>query len=221
MELMDTASSGLFITLEGGEGCGKSTQASLLGEALTNLNMKVVVTREPGGAPGAEIIRKLLVEGELDRWDGLTETLLHTAARRNHLVNTVWPAMSLGTVVICDRFFDSTLAYQGYGHGIDLDKIRAIHSASIGNFAPALTFIFDMPVETAFQRINSRAGTELRYENMNLEFHERVRQGFLDTASSKPNRYKVINASREASAIHLDVLSIVLGILKNQERGYE
>lgn len=219
MELMDTASSGLFITLEGGEGCGKSTQASLLGEALTNLNMKVVVTREPGGAPGAEIIRKLLVEGELDRWDGLTETLLHTAARRNHLVNTVWPAMSLGTVVICDRFFDSTLAYQGYGHGIDLDKIRAIHSASIGNFVPALTFIFDMPVNLAFERVNHRGGAELRYENMDLEFHERVRQGFLDTAKAKPSRYQVINASREAEAVHRDVLSKVLGILKKPGGG--
>src|SRR5690606_8570020 len=118
-----TVAQGIFITLEGGEGAGKSSQARLLGEVLTARGYSVVLTREPGGAPGAEAIRKLLVEGLSDQWDGMTEALLHTAARREHLVRTVWPALDAGKVVISDRFVDSTVAYQGYAQGSSLDTL--------------------------------------------------------------------------------------------------
>ena len=213
----DARKPGCFITLEGGEGCGKSTQARLLGDALKDLNNDVVITREPGGAPGAEIIRKLLVEGDADRWDGITETLLHTAARRNHMVNTVWPALKAGKIVVCDRFFDSTLAYQGYGHGVDADAITAIHRAAIGDFDPDLTLIFDVPVEVGLERVAARGGTEMRYESMEKAFHERLRKGFLEIANADTKRCHVINASRDAEAIHRDVLAEVLWLLKGRE----
>ncbi len=205
---------GWFITLEGGEGCGKSTQARLLADALTEQEFDVVVTREPGGAAGAEAIRRLLVEGEADRWDGITETLLHTAARRNHMTQTVWPALEKGKVVVCDRFFDSTMAYQGYGHGVDHDTILSIHRASIGDFDPDLTLIFDVPVDVGLGRVAARGGTEMRYESMDKEFHERLRSGFKAIAEADPKRCHMINASRDAEAVHRDVLAEVLWLFK-------
>ncbi len=207
---------GWFITLEGGEGCGKSTQARLLGKSLEEQDKDVLITREPGGALGAEEIRRLLVEGVADQWDGLTETLLHTAARRNHMVNTVWPALKSGKIVVCDRFFDSTMAYQGYGHGVDRETIASIHRAAIGNFNPDLTLIFDAPVEVGLARVAVRGGTEMRYESMEKEFHERLRQGFRNIAKADPGRCHVINASRDAEAVQHDVLAEVLWLLKGK-----
>ena len=212
---------GWFITLEGGEGCGKSTQASLLGDALQKQRKDVLITREPGGADGAEAIRKLLVKGVADLWDGLTETLLHTAARRNHMVNTVWPALKAGKVVVCDRFFDSTLAYQGYGHGVDHETIASIHRAVIGDFDPDLTLIFDVPVEVGLARVATRGGTEMRYESMDTAFHERSRQGFQDIARSNPDRCHVISASRDAEAVQRDVLEEVQWLLKGKDEADE
>ncbi len=207
---------GWFITLEGGEGCGKSTQVRALGEALTKRGLKVVVTREPGGSDGAEAIRKLLVEGETDRWDGLTETLLHTAARRNHVVNTIQPALESNKVVICDRFYDSTMAYQGYGHGVDKDVITSIHKAAIGDFEPNLTLILDVPVDVGLERVANRGGTELRYEQMDKDFHERMRSGFLEIAKSNPKRCKIINGSRDAEAVQRDIMEEVFWLLKEE-----
>lgn len=130
---------GRFITFEGGEGGGKSTQLRLLAEALRGVGREVVTTREPGGSKGAEDIRALLVTGVPDRWDGITEALLHTAARRDHLIKTVWPALDRGAWVICDRFADSTMAYQGYGHGLPLEMLDALYRTAIGDFRPDLT----------------------------------------------------------------------------------
>src|SRR5690606_7613323 len=144
----------------------KSTQARKLAELLRARGQDVVLTREPGGAPGAEAIRKLLVEGASNRWDGVTEALLHTAARRDHLVQTVWPALAAGKTVISDRFCDSTVAYQGYGHGLDLAVVRTLQSCAIGEFMPAITFILDLPVEIGLARAGSRGGNETRYESM-------------------------------------------------------
>jgi dTMP kinase len=205
---------GRFITLEGGEGCGKSTQVRALGAALEGMEIEVVLTREPGGAEGAESIRKLLVEGATDRWDGLTETLLHTAARRNHLVNTVWPALEAGKTVVCDRFLDSTMAYQGYGHGVDQQKISTIHRAAIGDFGPDLTLILDVPVDVGLARVTVRGGTEMRYENMDKEFHERLRKGFQDIAKLDPKRCRIIDASRDEETVQADVLAEVQRLLK-------
>lgn len=212
---------GWFITLEGGEGCGKSTQVRVLGESLVELEKEVLVTREPGGAEGAEAIRKLLVEGATDRWDGMTETLLHTAARRNHVEKTIRPALEAGKIVVCDRFFDSTMAYQGYGHGVDRDTITTIHHAAIGNFVPDLTLILDVPIEVGLGRVAARGGTEMRYENMDKAFHERMRAGFLEIAAADPKRCHVINASRDAEAVQRDVLAEVLWLLKNGSRSHD
>lgn len=206
--------SGLFITFEGGEGAGKSTQAQRLVAALKDLGHGALLTREPGGSPGAEAIRKLLVEGAANRWDGLTEALLHTAARRDHLVNTVWPALKAGKMVISDRFFDSTVAYQGYGHRLDRDVLATLTHAAIGDFRPVLTLIFDLPVADGLKRAAGRGGHETRYESMDRAFHERLREGFLAIAKAEPGRCKVIDAARDADAIHRDVLAAVTPLLR-------
>lgn len=193
---------GNFITLEGGEGGGKSTQAKKLAEFLTGRGHEVVLTREPGGAPGAETIRKLLVEGASNRWDGMTEALLHTAARRDHLAKTVWPAMRAGKTVISDRFFDSTIAYQGYGHGLDLAGLRTLQKVALGDFVPDLTLILDLPASVGLARAAGRGGAETRYESMDLAFHERLRAGFLAIAAADPGRCKVIDAAQNIEAVH-------------------
>jgi len=202
-------SRGRFITFEGGEGAGKSTQLRLLAESLRGLGYPVVTTREPGGAPGAEQIRRLLVEGEVGRWDAMTEALLHFAARRDHLARTVWPAMSEGAWVLCDRFADSTLAYQGYGHGLPEHAIDQLYSLTVGGFAPDLTLILDLPVEEGLGRAAGRGGAEDRYERMNRDFHDRLRQGFLEIARHHPQRCAVISALGDVEAVRARVLSTV------------
>jgi len=209
---------GYFITFEGGEGGGKSTQSKLLAEALKAKGHDIVLTREPGGAPGAEAIRALLVQGDVSRWDGLTETLLHYAARRDHVAQTVWPAMSAGKIVISDRFADSTMAYQGYGHELDRAAVSAIHTATLGAFKPNLTLILDLPPDAGLKRAMARPGmhssaAEDRYERMGEAFHNRLRQGFLEIAKAEPTRCKVIDASRSVEAIHADVLRETLTAL--------
>jgi len=200
---------GLFITFEGGEGAGKSTQVKRLSAALEARGHQVVLTREPGGAPGAEAIRKLLVEGATNRWDGLTEAFLHTAARRDHLVNTVWPALKSGKVVISDRFADSTLAYQGYGHGVDPGTLAALYKAAAGDFKPDLTLILDVPLEIGLSRAAARGGKETRYETMERAFHARLREGFLAIAKGDPVRCRVIDASGDVDSIHRQILAAV------------
>lgn len=200
---------GFFITFEGGEGAGKSTQVKRLGEALQALGREVVLTREPGGAPGAEAIRKLLVEGAASRWDGVTEALLHTAARRDHLVKTVWPALEAGKVVISDRFLDSTTAYQGYGHGLDPALLDTLYRAAAGDFRPDLTLIIDVPLDIGLARAGARGGVENRYETMDHAFHERLREGFRAIAAAEPDRCVVIDGARDADQVHGDVLAAV------------
>lgn len=200
---------GQFITFEGGEGAGKTTQVKLLAEALDRAGIEVVTTREPGGSQGAEAIRALLVTGAVDRWDAHTEALLHTAARRDHLAKTVWPALERGAWVISDRFVDSTLAYQGYGHGLAKEFITDLTRLAIGGFAPDLTLILDLPVEAGLARAGGRGGAEDRYERMGTAFHERLRQGFLDIARKEPDRCAVIDATAELDAVHQAVLRAV------------
>lgn len=193
-----------FITLEGGDGAGKSTQIRLLAKKLRQAGIKVLVTREPGGAPGAEAIRKLLVAGGVNRWDGLSEALLHFAARREHLVKTIWPAMAKGTWVISDRFADSTLAYQGYGMGVDRDTIRALYDLTVGGFAPDLTLILDLPPQAGLARAKKRksgAARENRYERMNAAFHARLRGAFRKIAKAEPARCVLIEADRAPEAV--------------------
>lgn len=200
---------GRFITLEGGEGAGKTTQIGLLTAALRTRGVDVVTTREPGGAPGAEQIRTLLVEGEPGRWDAWTEALLHTAARRDHLRATVWPALEAGRWVISDRFYDSTVAYQGYGHGLGVEAVERLQALVLGDFAPDLTFVLDLPIDTGLARAAGRGGTEDRYERMDHGFHQRLRNGYLDIARRHDNRCVVIDAAQSAEAVHQQIMSVV------------
>ena len=203
---------GYFITLEGGEGTGKSTQCRLLGDYLTQMGHKVLLTREPGGSTGAEEIRNLLVTGDKSRWDSVTETLLFMAARRNHLVKRIWPALQDGQIVICDRFLDSTLAYQGYGYGKNqqtLDMIQTIYHLIAGDFQPDLTIVLDIDPKEGLRRSCNRAGNnEQRFESMDLTFHNNLRQGFLDLARSS-NRYAVVDASVGIGQIQDQICQIV------------
>lgn len=192
---------GRFITFEGGEGAGKSTQAKRLADWLEGQGQKALLTREPGGSPGAEEIRKLLVQGATDRWDPMTETLLHFAARRDHLECVIRPALAAGQWVISDRFADSTLAYQGYGHGVDRSFIALLEKAVVGSQRPDLTLILDLPVAQGLERAGTRLGPETRYEDMAQAFHERLRQGFLAIAAQEPQRCRVIDATAGLDAV--------------------
>ncbi|MEE8445281.1 MAG: dTMP kinase [Alphaproteobacteria bacterium] len=204
-----TGGNGRFITLEGGEGGGKSTQARLLADFLGAHVGEVVATREPGGSPGAEQIRTLLVDGDPRRWDAMTEALLHVAARRDHLVNTILPALARGAWVISDRFADSTMAYQGYGHGLDRRAIAELYRLCAGTLAPDLTLILDLPVETGLARAAGRQGGEDRYERMDRDFHRRLRDGFLEIASREPERCVVIDASGDVDSVHAAIADAV------------
>ena len=185
---------GRFITLEGGEGAGKSTQVRRLAAALEARGIKALTTREPGGSPGAEEIRKLMVEGEPGRWEVMTETLLAYAARADHVARTIGPALMAGTWVICDRFSASTFAYQGAGRGLDRETIRRIDSAVLDDFSPDLTLILDLDVKRGLERALARSDTENRFEKFGVDFHERLRQAFLDMARRNPDRCRVIQA---------------------------
>jgi dTMP kinase len=196
----DAAPRGRFITLEGGEGGGKSTQAFRLVAALRRTGLQAECTREPGGAEGAEVIRKLLVEGGTGRWDAETELLLHFAARRDHLRRTVWPTLERGCWLVCDRFADSTMAYQGYGQGLGRAPVEALYKIVVGDFKPDLTLILDLPVEDGLQRAALRGG-ENRYERMGPDFHRRLREGFLEIARREPDRCVVIDAAQSADAV--------------------
>ena len=210
---MTAHAAGRFITLEGGEGAGKSTQIARLATWLEGRGHRVVATREPGGSPGAEMIRKLLVEGPAERWDGTTEALLHFAARREHLRSTVWPALQRGDWVISDRFADSTLAYQGYGHGLGRAVFEQLYGLAVGDFRPDLTIVLDLPVETGLARAAARRGTETRYESLPRQFHEQVRAGFREIAAREPGRCIVIDATRPIDAIAEAIVAAVRGRL--------
>ena len=169
----------------------------------------MVRTREPGGAPGAEEIRGLLVTGAPERWDAETEALLVVAARRDHLVTTIWPALDRGDWVISDRFADSTAAYQGYGRGLPLDRLGALHRFIAGDFSPDLTLILDLPVAQGLARAAARAGAEERFERMGEAFHERLRQGFVAIAEQEPRRCAIVDGTRPIAAVHQAVCVVV------------
>jgi dTMP kinase len=200
-----------FITLEGGEGAGKSTHLRRLGEAMRAAGETVVLTREPGGSQGAEQIRTLLVGGAVNRWEPMTEALLHYAARRDHVERTIRPALDAGSWVLCDRFSDSTMAYQGYGQGLARDWIESLHRVVLGEFNPALTLILDLPVEQGLVLARDRSGAagEDRYERMGLGFHERLRAGFLDIAVREPARCVIVDATRSVEEVSAAIRAAV------------
>ena len=187
---------GFFITLEGGEGSGKSTHAALLAKRLSGIGRDVVVTREPGGAPDAEAIRGLLLGGTPERWSPVAEALLNYAARDSHLEATIRPAMAQGAVVVCDRFMDSTTAYQGYAGGVDLMFLVSLERMVVGDERPQLTFIFDLDPVLGLERARQRDPSHAdRFERKGLEFHRRLRTGFLEIARGEPERCVVVDAT--------------------------
>lgn len=192
---------GRFITLEGGEGAGKSTQAALLAERLRAAGFDVDVTREPGGTAGAEAVRALLVTGAADRWDAVAEACLVNAARADHVMRRIRPALAQGTWVVCDRFVDSTLAYQGAGKGADAAMLRTLHALATGNLWPDLTLILDLPVADGLARAGARPGGEARFEAHGAAFHDRVAAGFRAIAAAEPARCRLIDARGDAATV--------------------
>ena len=200
---------GRFITFEGGEGTGKSTQVARLVERLRARDLEVVQTREPGGSQGAEEIRNLALNGDAGRWSATTETLLMFAARSDHLERTIRPALEAGRWVVCDRFADSSRAYQGAGGGTPAEFIETLDAAIVGPTQPDLTLVFDLPVEVGLERAFGRGLFETRFESKGLEFHERLRRGFLAIAAEHPERCVVIDADGDQDAVEARVWAVV------------
>lgn len=193
---------GFFVTFEGGEGAGKSTQIRRLQAALETRGRDVVLTREPGGTPEAEKIRDLLVQRDGGSWNPMEECLLFYAARHHHVEQLIKPALEAGKIVLCDRFADSTLVYQGYGHKLDVHELYDLHELVLGTFKPDLTFVMDLPPEVGLERSErrlaqahgTRESTEDRFERMDIAFHRRLRTGFLDIARHEPERCVLMDA---------------------------
>lgn len=200
---------GKFITIEGGEGAGKSTQVKMLADALTHTGVSVCTTREPGGTPGSEEIRDLLVRGTAARWDATTEALLHFAARREHLRTLILPRLAAGFWVISDRFADSTMAYQGYGHQLGREPIERLYAFVVGESHPDLTLILDLPVDVGLHRAAARRDEDTRYESLGLEFHKRLYAGFHEIARREPDRCKIIDASGPVDDVHARIRDVV------------
>ena len=200
---------GRFITFEGGEGTGKSTQVARLVERLRGRDLEVVQTREPGGSQGAEEIRNLALNGDAGRWSPMTETLLMFAARSDHLERTIRPALEAGRWVVCDRFADSSRAYQGAGGGTPAEFIETLDAAIVGPTQPDLTLVFDLPVEVGLERAFGRGLFETRFESKGLEFHERLRRGFRDIAAVHPERCVIIDAEGDQDTVEARVWAAV------------
>jgi len=195
---------GKFITIEGGEGVGKSTQISALRDLLATRGIEVVLTREPGGTPRAERIRQLLLEGSAETMPGTCELLLMFAARSTHIENVIRPALQRGAWVVCDRFTDATYAYQGGGRGLPLEHIATLENLVQGELRPDLTLLLDAPLDVSQARASARntaAGSSDRFEREQREFFERVRTAYLDRARREPNRFVVVDAAASVDAV--------------------
>jgi len=197
-----------FITFEGGEGSGKSTQIKILKNKLSKKH-KVIVTREPGGTTEAELIRKLLVKGKSNKWSGTTEVLLNFTARKDHVERIIIPSLKNGKWVLCDRFSDSTLAYQGYGRNVSENLIRNLNRSLINNLKPSLTILLDIDPNVGLGRSKRRNNNELRYENMPLSYHKKIRNAYLDIAKKNKKRIKIIDASLDKNSISEIIWSFI------------
>lgn len=204
---------GQFITFEGGEGAGKTTQAKMLADALESVGVEVILTREPGGTFGAESIRKLVLEGTDDRWSGMTELLLMYAARIDHCEKLIKPALDRGAWVISDRFADSSLAYQGYARDLGVDRVRKVHASVMDGFGPDLTLVFDLDVFLSLRRVETRAAQEQedlsRFDKAGQSFHTRIREAFLDIARTEPDRVKVVDADGSRDAVQARIINVL------------
>lgn len=209
--------SGFFISLEGGEGSGKTTQLAMLREAFASAGINAVFTREPGGCSGAEAIRELLLNGAGDKWLPVTEMLLFQAARVEHVSRLIKPALDSGKHVVCDRFFDSTAVYQGVARGLGIGYMHSLHHLALGNFMPNLTIFIDINAEDGLERAASRRGNETRFESLDISFHRSVREGFLQLARSEPQRMIVVDGKPAREQVHAQILAAMqgrLGLLK-------
>nr|WP_293423993.1 dTMP kinase [Phreatobacter sp.] len=202
---------GRFITLEGGEGAGKSTQARRLADYLKSRGIDVVLTREPGGSPGAEILRHVLLGGGAEAFGPETETLLFAAARRDHLNVTILPALARGAWVICDRFADSTRVYQGHAGRVPNDFVLAVERVTVGDDRPDLTLVLDLPAKVGLARVASRGGATDRFEKEDIAFHNKLRQGFRALVRAEPDRCKLIDASQDADIVADEIRAVVAG----------
>lgn len=218
-----SAAPGLFVTFEGGEGAGKSTQIRLLADALRQRGLKVLMTREPGGSKGAEAVRHVILSGAAEAYGIRMEAILFAAARSDHVEQVIRPALSAGTVVLCDRFMDSSRVYQGITGNLEQPFVEALERVAINGVVPDCTVIFDLPASVGLERARKRAAgpDELpdRFEKEKLETHEKRREAFLDIAEREPLRCRVIDATKPREAIFAEVLGIIEPLLPINAHG--
>ena len=206
----------LFITFEGGDGSGKSTQVNLLKDHLDNLNFETIKTREPGGTPSAEILRDLLTTGKVEKWTPMSEALLMWASRYEHLIQVIEPALNSGKNVICDRFYDSTYAYQGVAHNLGIDKMEKLKKIIIGDIEPDVTFILDIDPKVGLKRSLDRSNQENRFENYNINFHNKIRSAFLEIAKKYKNRCIVVDASLNEKEINNIIITAIDNLITDK-----
>ena len=206
----------LFITFEGGDGSGKSTQVNLLKNYLDNLNFETIKTREPGGTPSAEILRDLLTTGEVEKWTPMSEALLMWASRYEHLIQVIEPALNSGKNVICDRFYDSTYAYQGVAHNLGIDKMEKLKKIIIGDIEPDVTFVLDIDPKVGLKRSLDRSNQENRFESYNIDFHNKIRSAFLEIAKKNKNRCVVVDASLNEQEINNLIITVIDNLITDR-----
>ena len=206
----------LFITFEGGDGSGKSTQVNLLKDYFDNLNFETIKTREPGGTPSAEILRDLLTTGKLERWTPMSEALLMWASRYEHLIHVIEPALNSGKNVICDRFYDSTYAYQGVAHNLGIDKMKKLKKIIIGDIEPDVTFVLDIDPKLGLKRSLDRPNDENRFENYDIDFHNNIRSAFLEIAKKNKDRCVVVDASLNEQEINNLIINVINNLITDK-----
>ena len=206
----------LFITFEGGDGSGKSTQVNLLKDYLDNLNFETIKTREPGGTPSAEILRDLLTTGEVEKWTPMSEALLMWASRYEHLIQVIEPALNSGKNVICDRFYDSTYAYQGVAHNLGIDKMEKLKKIIIGDIEPDVTFVLDIDPKVGLKRSLDRYNEENRFENYDIDFHNNIRNAFLEIAKKNKDRCVIVDASLNEQEINNLIINVVNNLITDK-----
>ena len=206
----------LFITFEGGDGSGKSTQVNLLKDYLDNLNFETIKTREPGGTPSAEILRNFLTTGEVEKWTPMSEALLMWASRYEHLIQVIEPALNSGKNVICDRFYDSTYAYQGVAHNLGIDKMEKLKKIIIGDIEPDVTFVLDIDPKVGLKRSLDRSNQENRFESYNIDFHNKIRSAFLEIAKKNKNRCVVVDASLNEQEINNLIITVIDNLITDK-----
>ena len=198
-----------MIVIDGVDGSGKGVQSQRLLQALSDAGETAILTREPGGSPAAEQIRELLVRGEPEKWDAMTELLLMYAARRSHLRDTIWPALAAGSWVVSDRYADSSRAFQGIAGELGLATVEQVHRLVVDEFEPALVLILDIPESIALARARERGDDETRFEKKGGEYHARVRAAFLQIAAADPVRYRIIDADQDRDSVNGDIIRAV------------